>query len=206
MKINSKIFKVLATSTVLCFVAIIIIYKYIYAVTANFSLPDMSQISLPDQFVCKGNISYMKGWVYSVNNQPTWLNNYVKDSGFENISIQWMNNEGLIELVLVNYKHPTMAKIYYELLNPERIYRDEYQNFISSSPNINPKNWKWKNKVADEESVQCGTGSEENCYKWFYRARYSEYYLYVTLDGPICSEAFEIVVKSVNEQLITYLK
>jgi hypothetical protein len=171
------------------------------SIKIDVSLLDMSKTILPTEFICKEKTVHTEKWVYEPGRTVMLPNDYAKRSGYKFQSVLWSNDEGVIEFLLVDFENSATAKINYELLNPARIY-NEYYNFTSSDV----KYWEWENGLANEESTQCGSGNEIRCQEWFYRARYSSYYLYITLDGPICSQAFEEVVKAITSQFSAYLQ
>ena len=92
------------------------------------------------------------------------------------------------------------------LLDPAQRQKEFYVNFSEKRDNIIPPSWDWINTDANEASVQCGIGTEEKCFVWFYRARYDQYYVYVEYVGPVCYLFFEELAISINEQFLSNLQ
>jgi hypothetical protein len=201
MKVERKKLKILYIFTAaICGVILIVLIKNRQHTKVDVSLLDMSETILPTQFICKEKTVRLGEWIYGPNSMLKLPNDYAKRSGRRFLSGIWSNDEGVIEFLLIDFEYSVTAKFNYEVLNPTRIYGEDY-NFTHSDV----KYWEWVNTLADEESVQCGSGDKNRCQKWFYRARYSSYYLYITLDGPICGQAFEEVVKAITDQFSIYL-
>jgi hypothetical protein len=171
----------------------------------DVSVLKMEKAILPEKFECSWYSLNNVKWNYKNQYNEEYL--YMGMTKTDGKIMHWIDdvNGGVVNAVIVNYEYPIIAKIYYFLQNPKWLYKDSFENFISSKP-VNLNNWKWNNKFANEESVQCGLGSQEHCNGWFYRARYAQYFLYIRYQGPDCVESFEGIVKSINEQFIAFLK
>ncbi len=170
----------------------------------DISALEMEKTQLPEKLECNWYSVNNAKWDYREQYSEEFL--YMGATKDDRKSIQWVSesDNGVINVTIVNYGYPIIAKMYYSLQNPQRLYGDSYENFINSTP-VNLDSWIWKNTFADQESVQCGLGDQEHCSGWFYRARYAQYFLYIRYQGPDCSETFENIVKAINKQLVSYL-
>ena len=198
---NWKIFYIAFVAITIFGVTFMFFRKNGQSIKVDVSLLDMSKTILPTEFICKEKTVRTEKWVYEPGRTAMLPNDYAKRSGYKFQSVLWSNDEGFVEFLLIDFEYSTTAKFNYEILNPGRIYGEDY-DFARSDV----KYWEWENRLADEESVQCGFGDKNSCQHWFYRARYSSYYLYITLPGPICSQAFEEVVKAITSQFSAYLQ
>lgn len=189
------------------FVICLVINKSVFRKDIEISTLDMSGTALPSQLVCNGQ-SYTASWTYEIPNQETYLNYQLLEIIPDARAFQWIGNkdEGTIYLAIADYQTPLNAKLHYILLDPVKVYSDDYENFIYRSSKMTPNDWVWNNKFANEETIQCGLGNQEKCYGWFYTARYSQYFLSIMYYGPICSNGFESIVTAINDQFVKYLE
>jgi hypothetical protein len=87
---------------------------------------------------------------------------------------------------------------------PEIAWQNKWPNF--SMPDRKPyrysTHWDYRSRFADQEHVVCGMGVPEDCYLWFYWARYGQYLLEIRLSVPsyagASAELFEQVVIEVE--------
>ncbi len=167
---------------------------------------DMMETIIPSEFSCDQYEAELN-WTYHEVTNERWLEYYVADSNKETRAFQWVDETegGVIHLAIVDFKVPAIAMMNYFLLDPAGRKKEFYENFQNKTKFV-PTNEIWINDFVDQDIVQCGTGTEEKCYGWFYRARYGQYYLYIEDSGPTCYSHFEQVVKAINTEFVKNLQ
>jgi hypothetical protein len=168
---------------------------------------DMSLTNLPGEFNCDWHESDVS-WDYFTIDEEQWISDYVPNPNVDIKAFQWIDEKdgGVIHLAIVDYKIPLNAHLHYYLLDPSQRKKEYFENFSNNKQNIVPPGWTWVNQKANRESVQCGAGSENKCYGWFYRAQYGQYYLYIHDNGPACMNFFEQVVIEINKEFSQHLE
>lgn len=159
---------------------------------------DMSNVEIPKEFSCDWYDATLE-WEYIEVLDEGWLEYYTANSSDSVRAFQWSEEleGGVIHLAIVDYKYPIIATTNYLLLDPAGRKKEHYPNFENGIELV-LTNRTWVNSIADQEAFQCGNGTEDKCYGWFYRARYGQYYLQIEEYGPTCYQYFEQVVGAIN--------
>lgn len=159
---------------------------------------DMSGVEIPKEFSCDWYNTTLE-WEYSEVLDERWLEYYTANSNDNVRAFQWSEKleGGAIHLAIVDYKHPIIATVNYILLDPAGRKKEYYPNF-ENRVELVLSNQTWSNSIANQETFQCGNGTEDKCYSWFYRARYGQYYLQIEEYGPTCYQYFERVAATIN--------
>jgi hypothetical protein len=168
----------------------------------NDSKLNIGRVEIPKEFSCDWYETTFD-WDYHEVLNERWFEYYVANSNDDIKAFQWSDeHEGaVIHLAIVDYKYPITATNNYFLLDTAARKKQNYPNNENKNKLV-LTNRTWINRVANQETFQCGTGTEEKCYGWFYRARYGQYYLQIEASGPTCYQYFEQVVAAINNQFI----
>ena len=178
----------------------------IYKLDINSGKLNIDRLKIPKRFSCDWYDTTFD-WDYHEILDERWLEYYVVNSNNDIKAFQWSDErEGaVIHLAIVDYKKPLVATYNYFILDPAGRKKEYYSNFENRTKLV-LTNRTWVNRVANQETILCGTGTEEKCYGWFYRARYGQYYLQIEMNGPACYQYFEQVVATINNQFIDSIK
>lgn len=202
--------KIIKRSFLIGLVVLILLSIFFQANAGKLSIDidklNMSDTEIPKDFSCDWYEKIFE-WEYTEIIDERWIEYYAVNPDEKIRIFQWSEEDegGVIQLAIVDYKHPITARINYFLLDPSRRRKEYYSNFENKIKLV-LANGTWINKVADQATFQCGTGTEEKCYNWFYRARYGQYYLQIEANGPTCYQYFEQVVANINNQFITNIE
>lgn len=176
---------------------------------------DMNKTVIPTIHNCStcGGSGSIGDWKYtvgtSINDNSDYPTGPFSSAPKNDVQIYyWVDgsNNYMIELGIVDYKLPIIAKEYYFLNDPRGRLKNIYWNFLYSKQNIIPPSWDWENNSADEDVALCGDGTEDYCTGWFYQARYGQYYLLIHYFQGLDYKSFEQVVQAINDQFIAELQ
>jgi hypothetical protein len=191
-------------------ILLILLVTIVYLIINSFkfnnvdiSMFPMIETKMPTQLTCDWYDNNNVEWDYQEQEREEFL--YLGSSESDSKVAQWIHKEdgALISLTIVNYKSPIIAYLYYRLQDPYKLNKDSFSNVGDSNLVGFPS---WENKFSSEDTVQCAAGDDKYCNGWFYRARYSQYFLYIDYHGPDCIQSFENITKSINEQFIKFLR
>lgn len=191
-------------------ISLISLITFIYLINWLLSLKQLEISSLqmegallPAELKCDWYDINDINWNYGKQYQEEFI--YMGYAASDGETFQWTDEKNgiVVNVVIVNYKSPIIAYLYYRLQDPYRLYKDSFSNAKNSNLYEFPL---WKNTFSSEDTVQCAAGDTTYCNGWFYRARYSQYFLYIRYHGPDCIESFEHITKSINEQFIKFLR
>jgi hypothetical protein len=105
--------------------------------------------------------------------------------------------------MVIDFKYPLLSWWGYELDNPVPIFplmsKGYNTNFYYYKEDIHPENW-GPMVLPDQERVLCGDGDEDNCYNWYYLARYDQYVLIIWFWRGASAASFHEVVQSVTQE------
>lgn len=174
----------------------------------------MSQAKIPTTWYDPQSGEKMQAdWEYVLETGEYWYSDYPTGplSKFpqEDVKVfHWIDNcHGTVfEVGVIDYKLPIIAKLFFLLNNPKGRLKKIEWNFSYDKENIVPKHWDWNSKDADQDVVLCGDGTEENCFGWFYQARYGQYYLLINFWQNLNYQDFEKIAKAINDQFILNFK
>lgn len=174
---------------------------------------DMSGIKLPDrvEFVSdKELVTREENWMYrtqSIGHVRRMVNDLFLRVPPERGRIDsWISSEHsyYVEFAIIEYTNPLLAWLEFRFDDPQSRYRSFFWNFTYEKENIIPSDWV-PLAGPDEELAKCGEGNSEGCVFWFYTARYGQYYLSIDLRNSADAETFRDIVKSIIEELNSYL-
>jgi hypothetical protein len=222
MKINTHMnWKPIRKGVLIIFGVIICIYTFVVFKKEFHSLPqvdviniDMRQARLPIQWDCTWCTEKPSAqWTYEETTNLTIQQHKVPITfpvipEFPTKAILWFDEYGSyrIEVIIIKYRNPFEAKLYYFLNDPKGIYQKTNWNFAYAKDKIIPPEWNWVNPDANEDAVRCGQGDYVNCLHWYYQARYGQYYLLIDFYPNISMEGFEKFVVAINDQFLKNIK
>lgn len=184
---------------VLLIIAVCLINNYLLLSNENI---DMSTVDMPQSWRCSwANQDNSLQWkFYEVeNNQWHYINEWKSLSQIH--AFQWVDdsdNGSVIHSAIAYYNIALAAKYQYVFLDPSRRLRRYYENFGERNGGL----VEFHDTRMDEDAMQCGSGTEDKCYGWFYRARYNNYNIYIHDSGPLCFESFSEITSSFNTKFL----
>ena len=175
----------------------------------DISALDMRGAHLPTQWTCSWCESpevVDLDWIYKVADPVSMT--FMDDSEEYPLNeILWIDERtaSVVRLVIVDYGSAVNARWIFWAINPSKIYRRTYWNFGYSPENIVPRDWDYRNTEADEERVQCASGTQGRCSAWYYDARYGQYYTVIESIPASDVTVFERIVNAVNQEFLRQL-